>query len=290
MLKYKILYSFYTKNNTENSYIGYINKETAYSIWTLSVLNSLKFFESVELETDDFGYEILIKNLKLPFTKVTLNLNTIPNKFENIWTIGKIYTYKNQIEPFIHIDLDYVLFNNFNLNFLNSNLGVEHKENSGFYSMYYKYKVEKLNNVFKVLPKNWNNINYSVSLGVYLCNDLVFNMHYVNSVFNILENNNLDIIDLKQSSFFLEQYLFGCSIEELNLQLNFLGENKLENSKTGYHHYWTQKKIKDFHKNILNILYIEYNDYYNNLCELLKINTIIDNKINYKQKILNTFH
>ena len=84
MKEYKIIYSFYTKNNTINDYLGYINKETAYSIWTLSVLQSLKFFKKVELETDDFGYEILIKNLKLPFTKVTLNLNKIPEKFENI--------------------------------------------------------------------------------------------------------------------------------------------------------------------------------------------------------------
>ena len=57
-----------------------------------------------------------------------------------------------------------------------------------------------------------------------------------------------------------------------------------------YHYYWKQKRINNFYIDILNILNIEYNDYYNNLCDLLKINIIIDNKINYKQKILNTFY
>ena len=60
--------------------------------------------------------------------------------------------------------------------------------------------------------------------------------------------------------------------------------------ENGYHHYWKQKRINNFYIDILNILNIKYNDYYNNLCDLLKINIIIDNKINYKQKILNTFY
>lgn len=290
MYEYKIIYSFYTKNNTINNYLGYINKETAYSIWTLSVLQSLKFFKKVELETDDFGYEILIKNLKLPFTKVTLNLNKIPEKFENIWTIGKIYTYKNQLEPFIHIDLDYILYNNFNKDFLKLSIGTEHKENLGFYSMHYKYKIENINKNFFNLPINWNKADYGVSLGIYLCNNLFFNEYYINSIFNIIENNDLSKIDLKNYSFFLEQYLFSCTLEILNIPSTSLGETKLINAKNGYHHYWKQKRINNFYIDILNILNIEYNDYYNNLCDLLKINIIIDNKINYKQKILNTFY
>ncbi len=74
--------------------------------WTLSCLNLRKFYENVELVTDEVGYRYLIEKLKLPYSSVRVELDCINTYPSSLWAIGKLYTYGIQNEPFIHVDGD----------------------------------------------------------------------------------------------------------------------------------------------------------------------------------------
>lgn len=53
---------------------------------------------------------MLIDGLGLEFDSVSTELNVLENHDPNWWALGKIYTYRLQTEPFIHIDSDAYLW------------------------------------------------------------------------------------------------------------------------------------------------------------------------------------
>ena len=86
------------------------HKHYLYS-WALSLECAKRQFNKTVLYTDDAGAELLIDELKLPFSKVSTSLNNI-NHFDSAWwAAGKLYTYSKQNSPFLHIDSDVYLWN-----------------------------------------------------------------------------------------------------------------------------------------------------------------------------------
>jgi hypothetical protein len=92
---------------------GWLNKKYNFMAWTLSCLQSKKFYENVELVTDARGKLLLIDNLELPYTNVRVELDCLNNYPNILWTLPKIYTYSIQDEPFIHIDGDVFIWEKF---------------------------------------------------------------------------------------------------------------------------------------------------------------------------------
>lgn len=95
------------------SYIPYINPEGALSpnllaILSLGVLKAKQFYNEIEIYTNK-AIANQIKGLKLPFTKVDTEL--LKNEEGLCASIPKLKVYRAQTEPYIHIDLDVVLFN-----------------------------------------------------------------------------------------------------------------------------------------------------------------------------------
>src|SRR5690606_6540607 len=72
-----------------------------------------KYYDEVELYTDDYGKKLLIDKLKLPYNRVVLALNDLDSYDTFLWTIGKIYTYMLQQDPFIHVDSDIFIWGRF---------------------------------------------------------------------------------------------------------------------------------------------------------------------------------
>jgi len=69
-----------------------------------------KHYPQTALFTDDDGARLLIDQLKLPFVEVSTELNKLAHHDPGFWTMGKLYTYRAQKEPFIHFDNDLFLF------------------------------------------------------------------------------------------------------------------------------------------------------------------------------------
>jgi len=76
--------------------------------WVLSTSWAFKHYGQVELVTDDEGARWLIDKLKLPFTSVKTDLQSLEVP-AHLWAFGKIVAYAAQKEPFFHIDGDVYL-------------------------------------------------------------------------------------------------------------------------------------------------------------------------------------
>src|ERR1700677_5057837 len=76
--------------------------------WVLSTQWAFKHYGQVELVTDDEGARWLIDKLKLPFTTIRTDLQSVDVP-PRIWAFGKIIAYSLQTEPFFHIDGDVYL-------------------------------------------------------------------------------------------------------------------------------------------------------------------------------------
>ena len=103
----KIVQSFWSGSQKEftNSY-GWFSYKYNWMSWILSCHQLAKHHKEVELYTDQFGYDILIKKLQLPYTKVHVVLDELNHYNKDLWAIAKIKTFQLQKEPFLHVDGD----------------------------------------------------------------------------------------------------------------------------------------------------------------------------------------
>lgn len=110
------------------AFAGWRQTDFHFMSWTLSCLTLRKFYENVELVTDEMGYHCLIEKLKLPYSSVRVELDCLDAYPPNLWAIGKIYTYGIQNEPFIHVDGDVYIWNKFSAEFESSELLAQNKD------------------------------------------------------------------------------------------------------------------------------------------------------------------
>jgi hypothetical protein len=71
------IYTFWNSQKQENPLLnsgGFLAPEIHYMSWAFSCLQLSKFYENVELHTNQQGKEILIDVLELPYSKVHLSL------------------------------------------------------------------------------------------------------------------------------------------------------------------------------------------------------------------------
>jgi len=86
-------------------------QERAHALsWVLSVELARSHFQQTALHTDDAGARLLIDQLDLPFDHVSTSLNALHGHDPDWWMQGKLHTYAEQPEPFVHIDSDAYLF------------------------------------------------------------------------------------------------------------------------------------------------------------------------------------
>lgn len=73
--------------------------------WALSCLKFKEIYNEIELVTDINGKHLLYDILELPYTNVVTKLDDLNDYNHNLWALGKLYAYKLQQEPFIHVEL-----------------------------------------------------------------------------------------------------------------------------------------------------------------------------------------
>jgi hypothetical protein len=79
--------------------------------WILSFETARRHYPDTALYTDDDGARLLTDTLRLPFASVTTELNVLSDLDAAWWALGKLYTYRAQTTPFVHIDSDVFLWN-----------------------------------------------------------------------------------------------------------------------------------------------------------------------------------
>jgi hypothetical protein len=74
--------------------------------WVLSVETAQRHYTTTTLVTDDWGVALLVDRLGLRFTSVSTELEALRDADPDWWVLGKLWTYRAQTQPFVHIDND----------------------------------------------------------------------------------------------------------------------------------------------------------------------------------------
>ncbi len=78
--------------------------------WILSTETAKRHYRPAVLHTDDAGARMLVDGLGLEFDAVHTGLNAIADADPDWWALGKLYAYRAQSEPFVHVDSDVFLW------------------------------------------------------------------------------------------------------------------------------------------------------------------------------------
>ena len=78
--------------------------------WVLSVECAQRHYSRTVLVTDTEGARLLVDRLGLPFTTVTTTLTALDDTDPEWWVLGKLWAYRAQTEPFVHLDSDVFLW------------------------------------------------------------------------------------------------------------------------------------------------------------------------------------
>jgi len=104
------VWSFWTRPYRAHHYSFWLSDWHHLLAWVLSVETARRHVGSTALITDDAGAEMLVDGIGLEFDDVSTVLNALDDEDPDWWCLGKLYAYRAQTEPFVHIDSDCFLW------------------------------------------------------------------------------------------------------------------------------------------------------------------------------------
>lgn len=79
--------------------------------WALSLETARRHYPQTVLMTDTAGARLLVDQAGLEFGEVTTELDALAGADTQLWALGKLYAYRAQERPFVHVDSDVFLWN-----------------------------------------------------------------------------------------------------------------------------------------------------------------------------------
>jgi hypothetical protein len=199
----------------------------------------------VKLYTDSLGMEIfpmLTDKVEL----INAHDNVYDDVPEGLWAWAKIETYKLQTEPYIHIDLDFILKKKLPEDFFAGDLAgqvieltdrpIPTYDNLGREVWYGVYNLPIIGTNYE-LPSMYMrpliNTFYPLNVGILVMNNMEVNKIYLDTVQEFLDNNRLLInynyktfgVDSIISMAVLEQQTLGILIKDMKLDCRTLLPN-----------------------------------------------------------------
>lgn len=104
------VWSFWTKPFKSHHATLWASEKHHLLSWVLSVETAKKHYSETSLYTDDEGAALLIAGIGLEFDHVSTDLNRLHRHDPDWWMLGKLYTYRAQTLPFVHLDADVFLW------------------------------------------------------------------------------------------------------------------------------------------------------------------------------------
>lgn len=302
------------KEKTINSVSsGWLDLKYHIFSWILSCNSILKFYPNLSLITDDFGEEILINKLKLPYTNIRKDFESINIKYsDNIWALKKLYSYSLHNESFTNIDSDVYIWNSFPRNVLDSKLYAQNYEINmpQYISCIKDIKKYKVNFHLYDLPDlNLNKNIIALNAGIIGCNLPTLFKKYYKIILKFVDGNidKINKLRFEQFNLIIEQYLL----------FEFLKLNKIDTKTVletttspefipnltnfsavpfncNYIHLMGGKKIPSVCEQLERRVRLEYPDQYFSALQYLNketgrkhsfFNTLSEEKIGYNNKV-----
>lgn len=106
----RAVWSFWSTPFAASYYKTWLSERHHLLAWILSTMTARRHYDTTALYTDDAGARLLLDGIRLEFDHVSTALNALHAHDPGWWALGKLYTYRLQAEPFIHIDNDVFLW------------------------------------------------------------------------------------------------------------------------------------------------------------------------------------
>lgn len=223
----KIIQSFWSKpfckrtvgdTGIDSNPVWY-DKRFFYFSWAYSCLLLKAQYPQVTLYTDEIGKKILVDWMELPYDEVIVCLNNIDHLHEDLWAMGKVYVYGLQQEPFIHVDGDIFIYDQFRPD--NNGVIFLHYE---YYRHYYSELMAEIRQKFDYIPEVLLNVNdskgyMSVNAGILGGDRTDLIKQYSEEAMRFLSLNfhHLNAFsDIKNLNIVFEQLLFYYLIPKAN--------------------------------------------------------------------------
>jgi hypothetical protein len=209
---------------------GWTHRKYFYYSWALSCLQLGKYFDRVELVTDELGHFLLIEQLELPYTNTVVQLDTLNGFHPDLWALGKLHAYSIQDEPFVHIDSDVFLFEKLEDRLLTADLFGQNIEYQ--YSFYQEILADVYQN-FSTIPACVQNLPLNeltaVNAGILGGSNIEFFKRYTREAFEFVTRNieSHDKVNLGMFNCVFEQMLMHYLAHEENLEIQFMFPDRL---------------------------------------------------------------
>lgn len=195
--------------------------------WALSCLSIKERTGYIKLYTNSKGRDLLINQLGLPYDEVILSMEGWNLPHPKLWALSKIHTYSQQKEPFLHIDGDVYLFDEFPQRIYQGKVVAQNVEE--FTDYYYSF-MRPINRAFTYFPEcltqDFMEMErlHALNAGILGGNDIDFFKDYTSEAFKYVESNiqNLKNLDADRFNVFFEQHLCYKLAEGKNIKIEYL--------------------------------------------------------------------
>ncbi len=242
----------YVGKDTKSNIAGWPHLKYFLFSWAYSCLKFREFYDQVELVTDTQGYRLLIEELELPYTDVSLALDDMEHLNGYFWPIGKLYAYGIQQEPFIHADGDVFIWRSLGDRLKGAALIAQHKEvNFEPYTKGMQALIKNDAQLPDVLVTDHANSEYitAVNAGIIGGQDIPFLKRFsAKSIDLALANERLlanGKIHPSRFAVIYEQYLFSAMAKAENKHVEFYwDDDEVDYTKiSGFQNKYSQKKF-----------------------------------------------
>jgi hypothetical protein len=224
--KLKAIWSFWSKPFEAHRRFSWPSERHHLFAWVLSVETARQHYPDTSLITDDAGARMLVDRLGLPFTCVSTELNALEQHNPDWWALGKIYAYRMQTQPFVHIDNDVFLWKPLPARLECADVFAQNPEPISASTPYYQPErfAHALNPTAKGwLPEEWHwyqrtHHNQAICCGIFGGNRIDFIQHFSNASLRLIEDpansHALELLhDKRMLMLVVEQYLLSAFVD-----------------------------------------------------------------------------
>ncbi len=216
----RAVWSLWTKPLRERPQGAWLSERHHWLSWILSVETARRHYPRLSLVTDDAGAKILVDGLGLKFDSVSMELNGMEHHDPRWWALGKLYAYRAQQEPFVHVDADVYLWKQLPESLMASPVFAQSPEPIENFS-YYPDKFKRLARSGAWIPDElaWSmdtgQPKIAVCCGILGGSDMDLIHHYASNAIRLVEeppNTGLWLVE-EPDNMLVEQYFLAICVE-----------------------------------------------------------------------------
>jgi len=204
---------------------GWLEPKYNYYSWALSSLMLREQYPKVELITDKMGKQLLVDCMKLPYSKVSVELDFLDQYPTDLWALGKIVSYAMQRSGFIHVDSDIFILERFSRKIERASLIAQNAEhNLEFYSRTIDELKQNNFHLPSFMESNIHGTRQASNAGIFGGNDNQLFKNLEHEVFTFIEQNQnrfSRLSNLGMLNPFLEQLMFQSLVTRDNKKVTY---------------------------------------------------------------------